>query len=253
MEGFFVIAGLGNPGRKYDGSRHNVGFDVIDELVDRYHINNPEHFGKCLMAKGFIEGHKVILMKPLTYMNLSGEAVRQVCDYYRVDVEEQLLVISDDIDLEIGQLRMRKKGSAGGHNGLKNIIQHLGTDAFCRIRIGVGGKPNPDYDLADFVLGHFNKEDREIIEAAEQKAADAAVCMVTDGPDLAMNRYNTPKKKKKKKKEKPAAESGQGSPEQVTPEPVTPEQGTPEQGTPEQGTLEQDNLDHPSEKQDKTV
>ena len=163
MEGFFVIAGLGNPGRKYDGSRHNVGFDVIDELVDRYHINNPEHFGKCLMAKGFIEGHKVILMKPLTYMNLSGEAVRQVCDYYRVDVEEQLLVISDDIDLEIGQLRMRKKGSAGGHNGLKNIIQHLGTDAFCRIRIGVGGKPDPDYGLADFVLGHFNKEDREII------------------------------------------------------------------------------------------
>ena len=248
MEGFFVIAGLGNPGRKYDGSRHNVGFDVIDELVDRYHINNPEHFGKCLMAKGFIDGHKVILMKPLTYMNLSGEAVRQVCDYYRVDVEEQLLVISDDIDLEIGQLRMRKKGSAGGHNGLKNIIQHLGTDAFCRIRIGVGGKPDPDYDLADFVLGHFNKEDREIIEAAEQKAADAAVCMVTDGPDLAMNRYNTPKKKKKKKKEKPAAESGQDTPEQVTPEP-----GMPEQSTPEQGTLEQDTPDHSSEKQDKTV
>jgi PTH1 family peptidyl-tRNA hydrolase len=152
-----------------------------------------------------------------------------------VDPEEQLLVISDDIDLEIGQLRMRKKGSAGGHNGLKNIIQHLGTDAFCRIRIGVGGKPNPDYDLADFVLGHFGKEDREIIEAAEQKAADAAVCMVTDGPDLAMNRYNTPKKKKKKKKAEPVTDAGQESIEKGSMEQEAPGQDTAIISSPENG------------------
>lgn len=206
MEGFFVIAGLGNPGRKYDGSRHNVGFDVIDELVDRYHINNPEHFGKCLMAKGFIEGHKVILMKPLTYMNLSGEAVRAIVDFYKIDPETELIVISDDVDLAPGVLRIRKSGSAGGHNGLKSIIQHLGTDKFVRIRIGVGGKKD-GWDLADHVLAKIPEEERAVIGESMKKAAEAAACIVTDGADIAMNRFNTKKEKKKKTAEKEEEET----------------------------------------------
>lgn len=207
MDQYYVIAGLGNPGTKYEGSRHNVGFAVIDALVDRFRLYDAERFGKCIMAKGRIEGKKVILMKPMTYMNLSGEAIRQVVDFYKIDVEDHLLVISDDIDLEAGRLRIRKKGSAGGHNGLKNIILHLGTDAFARIRVGVGAKPHPDFDLADFVLSRFSEEERKIMEEAESKAADAAVCFLTEGPDLAMNRFNTPKEKKKKpKKELPAEE-----------------------------------------------
>ncbi len=215
MDQYYVIAGLGNPGTKYEGSRHNVGFAVIDALVDRYRLYDAERFGKCLMARGRIEGKKVILMKPMTYMNLSGEAIRQVADFYKIDVEDHLLVISDDIDLETGRLRIRKKGSAGGHNGLKNIISHLGTDAFTRIRVGVGAKPHPDYDLADFVLGHFTAEERKIMEEAENKAADAAVCFLTDGPDLAMNRFNTPKAKAKKakKEEQKEKEEADQSPE----------------------------------------
>ena len=134
MDSFFIIAGLGNPGRKYDGSRHNVGFDVIDELVDRYHIGGPERFGKSMIGKGRIGDRKVILVKPLTYMNLSGEAIQEIVHFYKVDPREDLLVISDDIDLEAGRIRIRKKGSAGGHNGLKNIVQHLGTEEFSRIR-----------------------------------------------------------------------------------------------------------------------
>ena len=161
MDTFFIIVGLGNPGRKYDGSRHNAGFDVIDELVDRYHIGGPERFGKSMIGKGRIGDRKVILVKPMTYMNLSGEAVQEIVHYFKADPSEDLLVISDDIDLEAGRLRIRKKGSAGGHNGLKNIVQHLGTEAFARIRVGVGAKPDPDYDLADYVLGHFSGEEKE--------------------------------------------------------------------------------------------
>ena len=198
MDSFFIIVGLGNPGRKYDGSRHNAGFDVIDELVDRYHIGGPERFGKSMIGKGKIGDRKVILVKPLTYMNLSGEAVQEIVHFYKVDPGEDLLVISDDIDLEAGRLRIRKKGSAGGHNGLKNIVRHLGTEEFARIRVGVGAKPDPDYDLADYVLGHFSPEERKIMDETVAKAAEAAACAVTDGIDLAMNRYNTPKKKKKK-------------------------------------------------------
>lgn len=198
MDTFFIIVGLGNPGRKYDGSRHNAGFDVIDELVDRYHIGGPERFGKSMIGKGRIGDRKVILVKPMTYMNLSGEAVQEIVHYFKADPSEDLLVISDDIDLEAGRLRIRKKGSAGGHNGLKNIVQHLGTEAFARIRVGVGAKPDPDYDLADYVLGHFSGEEKKIMEDAVAKAAEAAACAVTDGIDLAMNRYNTPRKKKKR-------------------------------------------------------
>ena len=187
---WLLIAGLGNPGRQYDGSRHNVGFDVIDVLVDRLRFGGPERFGKAYIGKGRIGDQKVILMKPLTYMNLSGEAIRHVVDYYRIDPKSGLLVINDDVDLPLGKLRLRAKGSAGSHNGLKNIVKMLGTTEFARIRVGVGGKPDPDYDLADFVLGHFTKEEREIMDIAVRHAADAAVCWAEEGIDLAMNRYN---------------------------------------------------------------
>ena len=199
MDSYYVIAGLGNPGRQYDGSRHNAGFDVIDELVDRLGVGRPVHFGRSMLGKCMIGGQKVILMKPLTYMNLSGEAVREVCSYYKVDHHDHLIVISDDIDLPVGHLRIRKKGSAGGHNGLKNIIQHLGDDEFMRIRIGVGGKPAPGADLAGHVLGHFSGEERAVMEEADAKAADAVICMIEQGPDKAMNLYNTRKQKKVKK------------------------------------------------------
>ena len=183
MDSFFIIVGLGNPGRKYDGSRHNVGFDVIDELVDRWHIGGPDRFGKSMIGKGRIGDRKVILVKPMTYMNLSGEAVQEIVHYYKADPSRDLVVISDDIDLETGHLRIRKKGSAGSHNGLKNIVQHLGTG---------------DFDLADYVLGHFTSEEKKVMEEAVGKAAEAVACMVSDGVDIAMNRYNTPKNRKKK-------------------------------------------------------
>ena len=212
MDSYYIIVGLGNPGRKYDGTRHNAGFDVIDELVDRLGAGGPVHFGKSMIGKGVIGGQKVILVKPLTYMNLSGEAVREICSFYKVDHHDHLLVISDDVDLPVGHLRIRKKGSAGGHNGLKNIIQHMGDDEFTRIRIGVGGKPAPGADLANHVLGHFAGEDKAIVEQAFEKAADAVVCALDQGPDKAMNLYNT-KKQKKPKKRKEEAEAGQAQPE----------------------------------------
>lgn len=204
MDEYYIIAGLGNPGRKYDGSRHNVGFDVIDELVDRFRISGPVRFGKSMTGKGVIGGRKVILMKPLTYMNLSGEAVQEIVSYYKVDPADHLIVISDDIDLPVGHLRIRKKGSAGGHNGLKNIIQHLGMSEFTRIRVGVGGKPDPGADLANHVLGHFTGEDKAVIEEACRKAAEAVECILEQGPDRAMNLYNTAKQKKKKDSAGPA-------------------------------------------------
>ncbi len=192
MDTFLLIAGLGNPGRQYNNTRHNVGFEVIDELVDAYKFSGPERFGKAYIGKGRIGGQKVILMKPLTYMNLSGEAIRQVADYYKIDTKTDLLVISDDIDLPVGKLRLRMKGSAGSHNGLKNIVKMLGSGDFARIRIGVGGKPDPDYDLADYVLGHFGKKDREAMDIAVKRAAEAAACWAENGIDLAMNMYNKP-------------------------------------------------------------
>jgi len=152
----FVIVGLGNPSKEYENTRHNVGFDVIDAIADKYDIHVAELKHRAKLGKGYIGGDKVILAKPLTFMNLSGESVRAIIDYYKVDPETELIVISDDISLAPGQLRIRKKGSAGGHNGLKNIIRHLGGENFQRVRIGVGEKPK-DYDLVDWVLGHFGK------------------------------------------------------------------------------------------------
>lgn len=185
----YVIAGLGNPGRKYEKTRHNVGFDTIDILAAMYRIDVSTEKFKALVGTGVIDGQKVILVKPQTFMNLSGESLRLVCDFYKIDVEEELIVIYDDISLAPGQLRIRKKGSAGGHNGMKNIISQLGTQVFKRVKVGVGEKP-VGFDLADYVLSHFSREERIEIETAFDKAAKAAAALVTQEPEQVMNQYN---------------------------------------------------------------
>lgn len=185
----YIIVGLGNPGKQYAHTRHNVGFDTIDILADKYNISVDIKKHKALCGKGMIGGQKVVLAKPQTFMNLSGESVRELVDFYKIDPEEELIVIYDDISLELGQLRVRPKGSAGGHNGIKNIIAHLGTQVFKRVKVGVGEKPK-GYDLADYVLGHFSKEDRMLMEDAFGRAAEAAVCMMNDSMEHAMNQYN---------------------------------------------------------------
>lgn len=187
-----IIAGLGNPTKEYEHTRHNVGFDTIDCIADQYGISINEKKYRALVGKGMIEGQKVILLKPQTFMNLSGESIRAAVDFYKVDEKEELIVIYDDISLPPGQLRIRKKGSAGGHNGIKNIIAHLGHDTFMRIKVGVGEKP-AGYDLADYVLGHFSKEDRTIMDDAFKEATEAVKMMITDGPDAAMNAFNKKK------------------------------------------------------------
>lgn len=191
----FVIVGLGNPTLQYEGTRHNVGFDVIDALSEKYNIPVETRKSRALIGKGMIEGHKVILVKPQTYMNLSGESVRGIVDYYKVDEEEELLVIYDDVSLGVGQLRIRKKGSAGGHNGIKNIISHLDTNVFLRIKIGVGEKPKK-YDLADYVLSRFSKAEREEMEEGYKKAVDAVGMILQGETDAAMNEYNRKSKPK---------------------------------------------------------
>ena len=185
----YIIAGLGNPTLAYEGTRHNVGFDVIDALADHYNISVDGRKSRALIGKGIIEGQKAILVKPQTYMNLSGESVGALVDYYKVDEETELIVIYDDVSLDVGQLRIRKKGSAGGHNGIKNIIAHLGTETFLRIKVGVGEKPKK-YDLADYVLGHFSKAERKIMEEGNQKAIRAVTMMINGETDAAMNEYN---------------------------------------------------------------
>ncbi len=188
-EKMFVIAGLGNPKREYEKTRHNVGFDCIDAIGEEYGIRVIDRKHRALVGKGMIGGEKVLLVKPLTFMNLSGECLREIIDYYKVDPQTQLLVICDDISLDVGQLRIRKKGSAGGHNGLKNIILHLGTEGFMRLRVGVGEKP-AGWDLADYVLGHFAPDEKKKMEESVRLAAQAAAAVVKEGPDAAMNQYN---------------------------------------------------------------
>lgn len=185
----FIIAGLGNPTLQYEGTRHNVGFDVIDAIADQYNIAVDVRKSRALIGKGTIGGRKVILAKPQTYMNLSGESIRSLVDYYKIDEETELLVIYDDISLGVGQVRIRRKGSAGGHNGIKNIIASLGTDVFARIKVGVGEKPKR-YDLADYVLGHFTKEEREQMKDGYQRAVQAAEMIVEGRIEEAMNEYN---------------------------------------------------------------
>ena len=185
----YIIVGLGNPKKEYENTRHNIGFDVIDKLAEQENISVLEKKHKAIIGKGYVAGQKCILAKPQTYMNLSGESVRELIDYYKVDETAELIVISDDISLDVGQLRIRKKGSAGGHNGLKNIIAHLGHDQFMRIKMGVGEKPK-GYDLADYVLGHFSKDERVIMDKAAERAADAIRMIITEDVDAAMNEYN---------------------------------------------------------------
>ena len=185
----FIIAGLGNPKKEYDNTRHNIGFAFIDALAEKYSISVMDVKHKALTGKGIINGQKVILVKPLTFMNLSGESIRPISDYYKIDTAKELIVISDDISLPPGQIRIRKKGSAGGHNGLKNIIQHLGNEEFQRIRIGVGEKPK-GYDLADYVLGHFSKEEQPLMQEGIKRAMEAAAMMLEGDIDRAMNEFN---------------------------------------------------------------
>lgn len=185
----YIIVGLGNPGKDYANTRHNIGFDVIDKLAEQENISVLEKKHKAIIGKGYVAGQKCILAKPQTFMNLSGESVRELVDYYKVDEKEELIVISDDISLDVGQLRIRKKGSAGGHNGLKNIISHLGHDTFMRVKMGVGEKPK-GYDLADYVLGHFSAKERAVMDEAAGRAADAIRMMITEDADAAMNEYN---------------------------------------------------------------
>lgn len=192
----FLIAGLGNPGRQYEKTRHNMGFDTIDELIDRHRIPQGGIAHKAMYGKGMIAGEKVLAVKPLTYMNLSGEAIREYVNYYKMDPETELIVIYDDIDLNPGQIRIRKKGSAGGHNGIKSIIAQIGTQNFYRIKVGVGAKPK-GWDLADYVLGRFSPEERELVDKAICDAADAVEMILKDGIEAAMNHYNGAAKKKK--------------------------------------------------------
>ena len=185
----WLLVCLGNVGDRYDGTRHNVGFEVADELGDRgnFPIRKLKH--KALTQTAVIGGERVLVMKPTTFMNLSGEAVIDAARFYKVPADH-VLVVCDDVSLPVGKLRLRRNGSAGGHNGLKNIIAHLGTDQFPRIKVGVGSKPNPDYDLADWVLGKFHGEDRKAMTESVKRAADAVECVLKSGMDKAMSKSN---------------------------------------------------------------
>ena len=185
----WIVVFLGNPGDKYENTRHNVGFMTADALGEK--LNKPIQRQKFKALTNVVEygGCRVLLMKPTTYMNLSGEAVREACMFYKLP-PERVLVVSDDVSLPVGKIRLRRNGTAGGHNGLRSIIGQLHSDQFPRLKIGVGAKPHPDYDMADWVLGRFSKEDRKAIDAAIDRALDAMECLFTQGIDKAMSRYN---------------------------------------------------------------
>lgn len=185
----WLVVGLGNPGPKYEWTRHNVGLLVVDELAERANLPVQKLKFKALTNTALIGGQSVLLMKPTTYMNLSGEAVGQAARFYKIP-PERVLVISDDVALPQGKLRIRRSGSAGGHNGLKNIIAHLGSDQFPRVKVGVGGKPHPDSDMADWVLSKFTGPDKTAMEQTIDRAADAVTCLLEQGVDQAMANFN---------------------------------------------------------------
>ncbi|NCE63798.1 aminoacyl-tRNA hydrolase [Pseudoflavonifractor sp. 524-17] len=185
----WLVAGLGNIGSKYENTRHNVGFETADELAERAGVPLQKLKYRALTNTISLGGEKILLMKPVTFMNLSGESVGQAAAFFKIP-PERVLVISDDVALPVGKLRVRRGGSAGGHNGLKSIIAHLGTDQFPRVKIGVGEKPHPGYDMADWVLGRFQGEDRKKIDEAVKRAADAVECLIAQGIERAMSRYN---------------------------------------------------------------
>ena len=183
-----IIIGLGNPGLKYAGTRHNMGFSVVTALSDKFKIRINKKELKSMTGHGVIDGEKVVLAMPQTYMNLSGEAVRALLDFYKCDISD-LIIAYDDVDLEVGRIRIRPKGSAGGHNGIKNIIQHLGTEDFTRIKVGVGSKEE-GWDMVDHVLGRFPKEQLPDVRDAVDRAASAAVDLLTHDTQYVMNKYN---------------------------------------------------------------
>ena len=218
----YIIVGLGNPGKEYAHTRHNVGFETIDILADRMGIEVEEKKHKGLCGKGILAGQKVILLKPQTYMNLSGESVKEVMSFYKVPIEN-LIVVFDDISLPMSMIRLREKGSAGGHNGIKNIISHMGTDGFARVKVGIGEKPN-GWDLADYVLAKFNKDEEPLIEAGIDKAAEAVEMKFIQHNDMvfirfddgkmrdAMNKFNKKvKEEKPEKKNKNEEENNDGN------------------------------------------
>ena len=182
----FLIVGLGNPGSQYEDTRHNIGFKVVDNIAKEYNIEINRQKFKGMCGEGFINGEKVILLKPTTYMNLSGESIREVVDFYKLS-NEDILVIYDDISLDVGRLRIREKGSAGGHNGIKSIIAHLGTDIFPRIKVGVG---QPNVDLVNYVLGKFTKEEMEVLSESIDASTKAAKEIISSDVKTAMNIYN---------------------------------------------------------------
>lgn len=193
----YVIAGLGNPGKKYANTRHNMGFITIDQLAEKHDIKVDKVKFKALVGEGRIAGQKVLLVKPQTYMNLSGESIQEVMHFYKLEPEE-LIVIYDDLDLEAGALRLRKFGSAGTHNGMRSVVQHLGSDRFPRIRLGIGNQGKKD--IIDFVIGGFSKDEVPVLEEAVTNAVLAIECLLGEGIDRAMSQFNTKKKSKKEEK-----------------------------------------------------
>lgn len=185
----WIVCCLGNPGREYDNTRHNVGFLTADKLAEKYHTDIKRIRFKAMTGTLEMDGYKVLVIKPNTYMNLSGTALQEAAAFYKV-APDHCLVVSDDVSLDPGRLRLRRNGSAGGHNGLKSIINMLGSQDFPRVKIGVGKKPHPDYDLADWVLGKFTPEDQKLIDKAGDTACEAIECIITKGMDRAMNLYN---------------------------------------------------------------
>lgn len=185
----YIIAGLGNPGREYVGTRHNIGFETLDAVAAKYNITIKKAKFNALYGEGTIEGEKVVLVKPQTYMNLSGESIRDFKAWYKAD-DSQIIIIYDDISLPVGKIRLRPKGSAGGHNGIKSIIYQLRTEVFPRIKIGVGHPENPNYDLADYVLGKFSREEVETLIPVAVKSADAVGAIISEGIEKAMSKYN---------------------------------------------------------------
>lgn len=189
----YVIVGLGNPGKKYENTRHNMGFITIDKLAEKHNIRVDKLKFKSLIGDGIIAGQKVLLVKPQTFMNLSGEAVKSIKEYYKV-ADENLIVIYDDIDLETGMLRIRKFGSAGTHNGMRSVVSQIKTDQFPRIRLGIGNENKGD--LADFVTGGFTKKEVPALENAVTNGVLAVECILKTGIDMAMNKYNIKKRSK---------------------------------------------------------
>lgn len=185
----WLVVGLGNPGARFESTRHNMGFLAVDRLAEQEKLRFNKLRFKAWTAEWKLGEEKILVMKPQTYMNLSGESVGEAARFYKIPADH-VLVISDDVSLPVGKLRIRKSGSAGGHNGLKNIIQHLGTDGFPRIKVGVGMPDHPEHEMIDWVIGRPQGEEAKALRAALDRAADAALCLIDQGPDRAMNQFN---------------------------------------------------------------